>query len=292
MRLGIRHIRYFKAVAEELHFGRAARQLNIAQPALSRSIKHLETQIGVQLLERNNRKVSLTKAGKVFLGGCQQLIDVMEGMVIQTQKASIGEAGHLIIGYTDFAISGLMPAILRDFRKQYPDISIEPVHGFTSTQLYNLEQGKLDVGFITGPFERSGYKSVTIQQNPYVAVVYENHPLAWKKSVQLSDLAGESFILGSTMGWEHYHDHLFRLCRRAGFKPDVVQTAFNIEGIFGLVACEMGITIQPDCVNENLRKGLVACPIRGVTDTVPTVAVWKEEQEASTRQTFAQFLLQ
>ena len=291
MQFGIRHIRYFKAVALELHFGRAAKQLNIAQPALSRSIKHLETQIGVQLLERNNRNVSLTKAGKVFLAGCQQLIDSMEGMVIQTQKASEGKAGHLIIGYTDFAISGLMPAILRDFRKQFPDISIEPVHGFTGKQLDNLDQGKLDFGFITGPFERPGYQSVTIQQDSYVAVLYENHPLAQKKSVQLIDLAKEPFILGSLVGWEHYHDHLFRLCRNVGFKPNVVQTAFNVEGIFGLVACEMGITIQPVCVDNNLRKGLVAIPIVGLTETVPTMAVWKEEEEASTRKTFAQFLL-
>ena len=215
----------------------------------------------------------------------------MEGIVIQTRKADAGEAGHLIIGYTDFAISGLMPAILRDFRKQYPDISIEPVHGFTSTQLDHLEQGKLDVGFITGPFESSGYQSVTIQQDSYVAVVYENHPLAQKKYIKLSELAGESFILGSSAGWEHYHDHLFRLCRKAGFKPNIVQTAFNVEGIFGLVACEMGITIQPVCVNENLRKGLVARPIKGVKSVVPTMAIWKEEQEASPRQTFAQFLL-
>ncbi|MGB0846500.1 MAG: LysR family transcriptional regulator [Thiolinea sp.] len=292
MLFGIRHIRYFKAVAEELHYGRAAKQLNIAQPALSRSIKHLETRLGVQLLERNNRKVSLTKAGKVFLTGCQQLIDTMEGMVIQTRKASAGEAGHLIIGYTDFAISGLMPAILRDFRKQYPDISIEPVHGFTGTQLDQLEQGKLDVGFITGPFESPDYQSVVIQRDSYVVVVYDNHPLAQRESVQLKELTGESFILGTPTGWEHYHDHLFRLCRAAGFKPDIVQTAFNVEGIFGLVACEMGITIQPVCVKENLRKGLVARPIRGIKATVPTMAVWKSETGASTRQTFAQFLIE
>lgn len=292
MQFGIRHIRYFKAVAEELHYGRAARRLNISQPALSRSIKHLEIQIGVELLERNNRKVSLTKAGSIFLAGCQNLIDTMEGMVVQTRKASIGEAGDLKIGYTDFAISGLMPEILRDFRKQYSEISIEPVHRFTSTQLTELELGKLDFGFITGPFERPGYQSITIQQDSYVAVFYENHPLAQKESIQMSELANEAFILGSPVGWEHYHDHLFRLCRSAGFKPKVVQTAFNVDGIFGLVACEMGITIQPVCVDNNLRKGLVARPIEGIAETVPTVAIWKEELEASTRQTFGRFLLE
>lgn len=291
MRFGIRHVEHFKAVAEELHYSRAADRLNISQPALSRSIKHLEGQIGVQLLERNNRNVSLTNAGKIFLDGCQRLIDSMEGTLIQTRKASVGEAGHLIIGYTDFAISGLMPEILRDFRKLYPDISVEPVHGFTGAQLHDLESEKLDLGFVTGPFERPGYQSVTIQRDSFAAIFYENHPLAEKESIHLSELAGEPFILGSQEGWKHYHDHLFRICRGAGFAPDIVQRAFNIEGIFGLIACEMGITIQTTCVYNLLRKGLVVRPIHGVEDTVPTMAVWKHRDEHSTRQTFARFLL-
>ena len=291
MKFGIRHVEHFKAVAEELHFTRAANRLNIAQPALSRSIKHLEGQIGVQLLERNNRNVSLTNAGKVFLDGCQRLIDSMEGTVIQARKATVGEAGHLIIGYTDFAISGLMPEILRDFRRLYPDISVEPVHGFTRAQLNDLESERLDLGFITGPFERPGYKSVTVQRDSFSAVFYENHPLAEKETVQLSELAEEPFILGSQDDWKHYHDHLFRICRKAGFVPDIVQRAFNIEGIFGLVACEMGITIQAACVNNYLRRGLVVRPIHGIEDTVPTMAVWKHKDELSTRQTFGRFLL-
>jgi DNA-binding transcriptional LysR family regulator len=291
MRLTIRHFTHFKAVAEELHFGRAANQLNIAQPALSRSIKHLEGQIGVLLLERNNRNVSLTNAGKVFLGGCKRTIDSMESTVIQTRKASTGEAGHLAIGYTDFAICGLVPRVLRDFRRLYPDISFEPIHGYTESQLHDLESERLDLGFITGPFERPGYKSVTLVRDAFAVVLYENHPLAKKETVHLSELAGEPFILGSEECWKHYHDHLFRICREAGFTPDIVQRAFNIEGIFGLVACEMGITVQSSCVFNLLRKGLVIKPIHGVKDTIPTMAVWKDAEEPSTRQTFARFLL-
>ena len=290
MQFGIRQITHFKVVADNLHFGRAARQLNIAQPSLSRSIKHLEEQIGVQLLERNNRNVSLTDAGKIFLDGCHRLIDSMEGTVIQTRKASVGEAGHLIIGYTDYAISGLLPQILRDFRKLYPDISFEPTHGFTEAQLDDLEAEKLDLGFVTGPFERPGYSSVTLQEDSYVAVLYENHPLAENASIHLAELASEPYILGSQECWKHYHDHLFRICRDAGFVPNVVQRAFNLEGIFGLVACEMGITVQTACVFNLLRKGLVIRPISGLNETVPTVAVWKDRKELSARQTFGRFL--
>jgi DNA-binding transcriptional LysR family regulator len=291
MQLTIRHFRHFKAVAEELHFGRAANQLNIAQPALSRSIKHLEGEIGAQLLERNNRNVNLTIAGKVFLGGCQRTIDSMESTVIQTRKANTGELGHLAIGYTDFAICGLVPRILRDFRQLYPDISFEPIHGYTEAQLHDLESEKLDLGFITGPFDQPGYKSATLVRDSFAVVLYENHPLAEKESVHLSELAGERFILGSEECWKHYHDHLFRIFREAGFTPDIVQRAFNIEGIFGLVACEMGITIQTSCVSNLLRKGLVIKKIHGIKDTVPTMAVWKDKEEPSTQQTFAQFLL-
>ncbi|MXW85942.1 MAG: LysR family transcriptional regulator, partial [Boseongicola sp. SB0667_bin_21] len=103
MNFGLRHIRYFAAVAEELHFRRAAERLNVAQPALSRSVKHLEAQLGVQLLDRSNRRVRLTHAGTVFLSGCQDVLRAMEGVIARTNKATTGELGHLVVGYTDFA---------------------------------------------------------------------------------------------------------------------------------------------------------------------------------------------
>ena len=291
MQLSARHIRHFKAVAEELHFGRAAEQLNIAQPALSRSIKQLEDQLEVQLLHRDNRNVSLTKSGAVFLEGCRNLVSLSEDIVRLTQKTAAGTAGDLKIGYTDFAISGLMPEILVNIRKQHPDISLEPVHGFTRSQLIDLEQDKLDIGFITGPLERPGYQTVVVQEDAYLAVFYENHPLAQKDSIKLEELSNENFILGTQIGWEHYHRHLLKLCHSAGFKPKIVQTAFNVEGISGLVACEMGISIQPACIKNNLRKGLVAREIEGVTDKIPTLAIWKISENSPVRQAFGDFLL-
>ena len=291
MKFGIRHIRHFIAVAEELHFRRAAERLNIAQPALSRSIKHLEGQVGVHLLERDNRNVSLTTAGEVFLAGSRRLVDSMEGVVAQARKASIGEAGHLIVGYTDFAISGSLPRILKEFRTLYPDITVEPVHGFTGPQLSNLETEKLDFGFVTGPFDRPGYAGVTVQRDPYVAILHESHPLSARKTVRLAELAEEPFILGSPMEWQHYHDHLLRICRGAGFVPKTVQQAFNLEGIFGLIACEMGVTVQPACTNNCLRKGLIVVPISDVKVTLPTMAVWKKSGLPPARETFVKFLL-
>ncbi|WP_282608153.1 LysR family transcriptional regulator [Pelagibius sp. Alg239-R121] len=292
MRFGIRHIRHFTAVAEELHFRRAAERLNMAQPALSRSIKHLEGQIGVQLLERTNRSVSLTKAGEVFLEGCHSMLANMEGAVTQARKASIGEIGHLVIGYTDFAISGALPQILQDFRQRYPGITVEPIHHVTMRQLEGLESEKLDFGFITGPFDRPGYHGVVVQDDAYVVIFYEGHPLAKKKSVTLSELADEPFVLGSPNDWQHFHDHLNRHCRAAGFVPKMVQQAYNSEGIFGLIACEMGITVHTECAYNYVRKGLVVRPIRGLDETLKTMAVWKDNERSPARRVFADFLLE
>lgn len=290
MKFGVRHIRHFIAVAEELHFRRAAERLHIAQPALSRSIKHLETQIGLQLLDRNNRNVMLTNAGTEFLKGCRGVLDSMEGMVTQARKASVGEVGHLIVGYTDFAISGRLPQLLQDFRSHYPQISIEPVHGFTGSQLEDMESGTLDFGFITGPFKREEYTCITVQSDQYVAVLYENHPLAGRSEIDLGELAGEQFILGDLVKWQHYHDHLLQICRSAGFTPNIVQQAFNLEGIFGLIACEMGVTIQPACVNNYIRKGLVVIPIKDIDSKVPTLAAWKNTDQTPTQKLFANFI--
>lgn len=290
MHFGLRHIRYFTAVAEELHFRKAAERVNIAQPALSRSIKHLEEQIGVKLLERNNRKVKLTHSGKVFLSSCHVIMDAMEGAVTQARKASIGKVGHLIIGYTDFAISGNLPKILQEFREAYPEITIEPVHGFTYKQVEDLHSEKLDFGFFTGPCDYSGVSSITVQNDTYVAVLYENHPLAKKDSVTLQELAKEPFILGTPEGWRHYLDHLLRICGSAGFSPNIVQHAFNSEGIFGLIACEMGITIHSGTANAYIREGLVVKPIKNLNETLPTVAAWKKESVSQVKQLFIEFL--
>ena len=290
MHFGLRHIRYFTAVAEELHFRRAAERVNIAQPALSRSIKHLELQLGVKLLERNNRNVKLTHSGKVFLSSCYEIMDAMEGAITQTRKASIGKVGHLIVGYTDFAISGNLPHILQEFRNAYPKVTIEPVHGFTHKQVKQLKSEKIDFGFFTGPCNHSELTSLTVQKESYVAVLYKNHPLVDKEHVTLGDLANESFILGSPEGWRNYLDHLFLICGNAGFTPNVVQHAFNSEGIFGLVSCEMGITIHSGSEYAYRRDDLVFKPIKGLNETVPTVAAWKNKNISQVQQLFIEFL--
>ena len=290
MHLGMRHIRCFVAVAEELHFGRAAERLSISQPNLSRTIQYIEQEIGVLLFERSNRHVALTEAGTNFLSGCTKALNHIEGAINQALKTTSGETGRLVIGYTDIAIAGELSPILKSFRQRYPDIAVEPRHDYTNAQLNDLEAGVLDFGFLTGPIIRSGYETVTVQRDRFVVVLYESHPLTAETEIPLSALAEEPFVLGTTANWTHYHQHLYSLCRQAGFEPQVVQSASNSEGIFGLIACEMGISIQTESVQNYFRKGLEIRPVKDCRETVSTVAIWNDQGASPVKQRFIDHL--
>lgn len=290
MHIGMRHIRYFVAVAEELHFRRAAERLNVSQSALSRAIRHVEAEVGVQLLERSNRHVVLTYAGANFLRGCAAALSYMDGAIDQAQKATTGEKGHLTIGYTDIAIAGRLPQLLKSFRQRYPEVTLEPRNQFTRAQLADLESGALDFGFLTGPVLRDGLDSLTVQQDGFMVVLYAAHPLAEQREIALEDLAGESFVLGSRENWAHFHEHLYRLCREVGFEPKVVQSASNSEGIFGLIACEMGISIQASSHADCLRQGLTARPLKDCAAKVPTMAAWNPAALSPVKQRFLEHL--
>ncbi len=274
MTLGLSQVRYFVAVAEELHFRRAAERLNLSQPALSRAIGRLEEAVGATLFERTNRSVVLTPAGARLLDGCTTALAALDGAVDQARKLHSGQQGYLTLGYTDFAIAGRLPEIVQSFRRCHPEIVVQARHGCTRAQFEDLEAGKLDLGFVTGPVSQPAYDALPVQHDRYVAVLPEGHRLAERAIVTLADLADEPFVLGEPASWEHFHAHLFELCRSAGFTPQVVQHASNNEGIFGLIACGMGVSIQAACVENYFRKGLVFRPIADCARTVPTLAVW------------------
>ena len=290
MRFELRHLRYFLAVAEELHFRRAAERLNIAQPALSRAIRQLEAELGVALLTRSSRQVALTAAGEAFLDGCHEVLNGLGRAVARTRKVETGEVGHLAIGYTDFAISGALPRIIQRFRDANPEITIALDHGVTNQQLPALESGRLDFGFVTGPIFQRHFQGVVVDNDPFVVVLPRAHRLARQKEIALAELAEEPFVLGTPDTWTHYLDHLYRLCRSAGFEPRVVQSAFNSEGIFGLVACNMGVTIHTSSVRNYIRKDLLVRPLKDSERRVPTLALWRREGVSRSGRRFIDFV--
>lgn len=292
MKFGLRHIRYFTAVAEELHFRRAAERLGIAQPALSRAIRYLEEELEVTLFNRTNRSVQITEAGKTFLKGCRGVMNAVEHTVENTRRVHQGQEGTLRIGYTDMAIAGLLPRRLKDFQTLQPGIVLKPHHDVTTTQLHKLDDGELDIGFVTGPISRLDYSQCLIQSENFVCVLYEHHPLAKRSSIRLEELAHEDFVHGTPGDWQHFHDYLIPLCRRSGFVPRIVQEAFNTAGILGLVACDMGVTILTESARSSAGPGLVIIPLSDVSEQLQTVAIWKSEPTDRITSLFIDFLNQ
>lgn len=290
MKFGLRHIRYFIAVAEELHFRRAAERLGVAQPALSRAIQHLEQELKILLFDRSNRNVRITDAGSTFLEGCRGIMNAVERTIEDAQQVQRGQIGNLRIGYTDMAIAGVLPTLLKTFQAKHPGIVLQPHHDVTLTQLQKLDQGELDIGCVTGPISRPGYEQLPIQSERLVCVVYENHRLANRDSIHLEELAHEDFVHGPTKDWEHFYSYLIPICRKSGFIPNVVQEAYNSAGILGLVACGMGVTVLTESVRNILTTDLVILELKGVTEELQTVALWRADSTNGSKSLFIDYL--
>lgn len=290
MRSDLRLVRYFVAVAEELHFRRAADRLGIAQPALSRAIQTLETELGVALFLRSNRNVQITPAGQIFLERSNEMLSLMRSAAEDVRNAHDGRVGTLRIGYTDFAIAGPLPNLLKGFQERQRQITLKPQHGVTLTQLNWLAEGQLDIGFVTGPVNKNGYDEHPVQSEAFVCVCADCHRFAVRPSIRLAELAVEDFVHGSSTDWQHFYDFLIPLCRRAGFTPRVVQEAFNTAGIFGLVSCGMGVTVLTENVCGGLPPGLVMIPIEDVSERLTTTAIWRHDHMAGPTRHFVEYI--
>lgn len=274
METSLRRLRYFRTVAETLNFRAASRDLNITQPALSRAIAQLEDELDVQLFERSTGRVKLTRAGRTFTIECDRVLATVESAMEETRRVARGEIGSLAVGYTDTAMAGAIPDIIETFRQSSPGVTIRLYQVPTHAQVEMLRSGQLDVGVMTGPADGKIFSAVQVQRDRLVMLAPVDHPLAARHSVRLSELAGESFVLGDQTDWSTYNRALLDLCERAGFAPNVVQRAPESQAIIGLVSCGLGVTIMPECHARVLNARLAAIPIEEGMEPMVTEAVW------------------
>jgi DNA-binding transcriptional LysR family regulator len=275
--MNTQQLRQFVLLGEELHFRRAAMRLHLSQPALSRAVQQLEATLGFALLERDNRNVALTPAGEVYLAGCRATLAALDAATERARRTACGQLGEVRLGYTDIAVAGILPNVVHSFRAAHPDIVIVASHGCTRAQIDDLAADRLDVGFFTGPWSLAGYETWTVQTDAFVAVLPQRHRLATKPNLALADFADEPFVMGEPRFWGHFDAHLQALCRAAGFEPKAVQHASNNEGILGLVACGIGVSIQAEAIRTSRRNGVVVRSI-DATARIPTVAAWRAER--------------
>ncbi len=286
METDLRRLRYFQTLAAELNFRRAAKRLNITQPALSRAIARLEADIGTRLFARSNRQVALTLTGSTFAKGCDRTLASLQDTVDETRRIARGSGGTLAIGYTDTSIAGRLPDIVDGFARIAPGVGIRLVQAHTMLQLKMLADRDLDVAIVTGALTgppaspRGGAigdgdtGTATVQSDRFMALLPAGHPLAARPSIRLADLAEQSFVAGDPEKWAVYDTHLISYCERAGFRPRVVQTAPESRAIIGLVSCGLGIGILPEALVATVDHRVVARPIAGLDARLETVARW------------------
>lgn len=284
-------LRSLIVLAEELHFGRAAARLYTTQPALSRGIRALEEAVGVALFERSTRRVRLTSAGEAFAAECRLALAHIERAAGAAHDAATGRAGRLRVGYMDFAINGRLPPLVRDFRAQYPRTALDLEYLPSARQHTALLEGRIDIGFMIGEFESTRVHNVLVDQDEHVALLPDAHPLAARRTLRLSDLAGEPWVMGSEEAFGTYRRLLLPLCHEAGFMPEVVQQASNSSGIFGMVAAGVGVTVYAGCARNVRRIGVVVKPLADVSATIPVFAAWVAEGASEVLGRFTEFLV-
>jgi DNA-binding transcriptional LysR family regulator len=281
-----RHLRYFVAVAEELHFGRAAERLHIAQPPLSQQIRQLENELGFQLFHRTKRSVALTEAGTVFLQESRRLLYQLEQAIQTGRQVSRGEQGQLVIGFVSSAAYNVLPPILRSFRAAFPEVKLELHELTTDHQLQWLSDRRLDVGLVRPPIDDPLLQVQTIFQEPLVLALPDRHLFAQEPMISLKAIAAEPFILFPRSLAPGLYDQIISLCQRAGFSPTVVQEAIQMQTIISLVAAEIGIAIVPVSLKNLQRTGVIYKPLQEETPQAEVAIVCRKLDVTPTVQRF------
>jgi DNA-binding transcriptional LysR family regulator len=272
-----RLLRSFAAVADELHFGRAAERLGIAQPPLSTRIQRLEAILGVELFQRTSRRVSLTDAGQVLRDSLDGVFRTLDGAVDATLRAGEGEAGRLAVAFASSVMFRTLPGWIRAFRERYPEAVLELRELPTGLQLPAIQAGELDVGFVREAPDTPGVALETVMREPLVVAVARGHPRAPREvggqeagqgvlqgaaqEVDLAAFADEPFVLFPESVAPGLHAQVMALCRAAGFVPRVVQESRELYTTVSLVEAGVGVTIVPDSIRKMGWAGVAYLPV-------------------------------
>ncbi|NJB67935.1 DNA-binding transcriptional LysR family regulator [Desulfobaculum xiamenense] len=278
----LRHLRYFVTVAEELHFGRAAKRLNMSQPPLSQQIRQLEDELGVTLFERTSRSVELTRAGEAFRDDAYRVLSELDKAVRHARDIEAGEEGRLRIGAVSRAYMTDYPLALKAFREAYPRIALDLGEYSTSRQLRMLREGELDVGCV-GVVDKpcSAFESMLLdgRQEALMVTLPDGHRLARRDSLFFKDLDGEAMITFPRCQHPECYDVLFNAFRDAGVEPRVVQETEQLETELALVASGLGFAVHFSSAPLVARRGVVFVPLDENLPSPTLWVVWRKDEK-------------
>ncbi|MFW3170839.1 LysR substrate-binding domain-containing protein [Geodermatophilus sp. CPCC 206100] len=272
----LRHLRYFVAVAEELHFRRAAEKLHIAQPALSKQVSALEHELGVRLLERDRRGVTLTEAGRVFLAEAVEVLARAGNAVDRARAVVRGEVGRLAIGFIQPALADLLPRSLRVFRRHYPGVVLTLSETTTRTALEGVADRSIHLAFVRLPITpRPDLRTELVSEEPVQLVVPRGHRFAGRPSVRLEEIADEELVLLDRSVEPMLHDYYVTACNRAGFSPRVAHEVSSTSIAIGLVAGGLGIAFVPASARFAAQPTVAHVPLEDAGLTLTMGAMWR-----------------
>ena len=282
----LRHLRYFVAVAEELHFGRAAARVRIAQPPLSQQIKQLEQELAVTLFTRTKRRVELTAAGRAFLAEVRRVLAQTEHAVETAQRADRGEIGPLAIGFVPSADLDVLPRALRTWTARFPDVELALHPLSPGGPMDAVRDGRVHVNFVRLPVEgEDGLVVESIQREPLVAALPRAHRLAGLARVKLADLADDTMILFPRDVAPRYYDVYVGACRRAGFTPRVLHPG-SMQTNLGLVSAGLGVALMPASIRNLRRRGVVYRPLAPPVPWVEMAVAYRSDERSSVVRAF------
>jgi DNA-binding transcriptional LysR family regulator len=261
----LRHLRYFVAVAEELHFGRAAQRLHLAQPPLSQQIRKLEEILGYSLFTRTSRSVRLTSAGEVFLERARRTLRNVQEDLDEARSIGRGEVGFLRVGFIGSSMLTSLPAMLGQYRRQYPKVHLQLSENFTSNLIQSLTKNTIDAAFLRDGDPTDGLYIEPLFSEPFVAVLPSNHPLAKRKAISAANLRDEPFVFFTPTAGTLAYSKTISLCEEHGFRPRVVQEAPQWLTILRLVGAGLGVSIAPACVAQIATPDIACRPLRGAS---------------------------
>jgi len=280
----IRQLRQFVAVAEELHFRRAAARLGMAQPPLSQAIQKLEKEVGAELLDRSQRRVRLTEAGVVFLVEARRTIVQAAHAVETARRAARGLIGSLRVTYVGAATYDFLPGLIRAYRAHYPDIELELMERTTAAQARAIQRGEADVGLVRPPlFDADGLHCAPVLRERLVVALPEDHKLVKETAIELRDLADENFIMFPAHEGPGFHAGIVSACEAAGFSPRVVQRAVQMHAIVALVVAGLGVALVPASMRRLRQVGVVYREIGNSPETlhVDLAVMWRRGEPSS-----------
>jgi DNA-binding transcriptional LysR family regulator len=289
--IDLRLLRQYIAVAEELHFHRAAARLNMSQPPLTAAIRRLEEEIGAELIERGNRTVGLTAAGAVFLEEARRTVAQADRAVAAAREAAEGRSGVVRLSYIGSALYGRLPERIRQFRQSFPTVRLEMREATSAQQVVLLRDGQSDVGVVIPPVPDTGdLVFQNFDTDRLVIALPRGHRLARADELVLSDLADEPFVLWPAAEGRGFHLRVVRLCADAGFVPRVVQEAHQMQAVLSLVAVEAGVSMVPASMRVFRPDDVVYREIANPDAEFSLALCWRDQPQGPALRNVIRFL--